>query len=119
MLFIEASKSGTTLAHDSMDGGGRIASGTAIELPDLAAAISLLPNLRLRGLMSIPPPTHDFSGQRQPFQQLREALEQLNRRGLALDTLSMGMSDDMEAAIAEGATLVRIGSAIFGTRQVV
>ncbi|OGT22401.1 MAG: YggS family pyridoxal phosphate enzyme, partial [Gammaproteobacteria bacterium RBG_16_57_12] len=99
----EASKSGTTLA----------------QLPDLAAAISLLPNLRLRGLMSIPPPTHDFSGQRQPFQQLREALEQLNRRGLALDTLSMGMSDDMEAAIAEGATLVRIGSAIFGTRQVV
>jgi len=86
------------------------------DLPALAHAVAALPRLRLRGLMAIPAPAEGREAQRQPFRRLREALEQLNAGGLALDTLSMGMSDDLEAAIAEGATLVRVGSAIFGTR---
>jgi pyridoxal phosphate enzyme (YggS family) len=80
----------------------------------LANAVSRLPNLKLRGLMAVPEPTADTDLQRRRFRQLRELLRQLPGGG---DTLSMGMSDDMEAAIAEGATLVRIGTAIFGTRQ--
>lgn len=87
------------------------------EAPALAAAVAALPNLRLRGLMAIPEPTDDGALQRRRFAALRELLAELNRRGLALDTLSMGMSDDMEAAIAEGATLVRVGTAIFGARH--
>ncbi|MFZ1326914.1 MAG: YggS family pyridoxal phosphate-dependent enzyme [Candidatus Contendobacter sp.] len=82
----------------------------------IAAAIAQLPGLRLRGLMAIPAPTADFAMQRRPFAQLRQLQAQLNATGMALDTLSMGMSDDLEAAIAEGATLVRIGSALFGPR---
>lgn len=97
----EASKSGLALA----------------ELPDLASQVAQLPGLRLRGLMAIPAPEPDFNKQRAVFAELRQALEALQAWGLALDTLSMGMSDDMEAAIAEGATLVRIGTAIFGTRK--
>ena len=73
--------------------------------------------MRLRGLMAIPEPTDDIASQRLPFRQLRGIFEQLQRIGLALDTLSMGMSHDLEAAIAEGATLVRIGTAIFGERN--
>jgi len=80
----------------------------------LAGAISRLPNLKLRGLMAVPEPTADAALQRARFRQLRELLGKLPGGG---DTLSMGMSDDMEAAIAEGATLVRIGTAIFGKRQ--
>jgi hypothetical protein len=80
----------------------------------LANAISALPNLRLRGLMAVPEPTADVAVQRARFRQLRELLEKLPG---GADTLSMGMSDDMEAAIAEGATLVRIGTAIFGRRE--
>jgi hypothetical protein len=80
----------------------------------LANAISALPNLRLRGLMAVPEPTADTALQRGRFRQLRELLAKLPG---GADTLSMGMSDDMEAAIAEGATLVRIGTAIFGARQ--
>ncbi|MDK9724016.1 MAG: YggS family pyridoxal phosphate-dependent enzyme [Sterolibacteriaceae bacterium MAG5] len=87
------------------------------EAPALAAAVAALPNLRLRGLMAIPEPTDDGALQHRRFAALRELLAELNRQGLALDTLSMGMSDDMEAAIAEGATLVRVGTAIFGTRN--
>ena len=86
------------------------------EAPELAHALALLPQLRLRGLMTIPAAAADMAQQRQPFAQLRELLEQLNTSGLELDTLSMGMSNDLEAAIAEGATIVRIGTAIFGPR---
>lgn len=83
----------------------------------LAEAIARLPRLRLRGLMAIPEPTHDIGLQRRRFALLRELKEKLAARGYALDTLSMGMSDDFEAAIMEGATMVRIGTAIFGQRQ--
>lgn len=85
-------------------------------LPELAAAVAALPRVTLRGLMAIPAPGRDLTTQRAPFRQLRELMEHLNRRGLALDTLSMGMSEDLEAAIVEGATVVRIGTAIFGSR---
>jgi hypothetical protein len=87
------------------------------QVADLANAISSLPNLKLRGLMAIPEPTQDEALQRFRFSNLKKLLEQLQRQHPALDTLSMGMSDDMEAAIAEGATLVRVGTAIFGARQ--
>lgn len=83
----------------------------------LAAAIARLPRLRLRGLMAIPEPTPDTALQRRRFALLRGLQETLVARGYALDTLSMGMSADFEAAIAEGATLVRIGTAIFGMRD--
>ena len=86
------------------------------EVAGLARAVSALPRLRLRGLMAIPEPAGDFEAQRRPHRLLRELLEALNRDGLALDTLSMGMSADLEAAIAEGSTLVRVGTAIFGGR---
>lgn len=86
------------------------------QIPNLAEAVGHLPHLRLRGLMTIPAPVTDPAQQRRPFAQLRGLLEQLNATGLALDTLSMGMSNDLEAAIAEGATVVRIGTAIFGPR---
>jgi pyridoxal phosphate enzyme (YggS family) len=83
----------------------------------LAEAIGRLPRLRLRGLMAIPAPTADTAAQRRQFARLRELKERLNARGFALDTLSMGMSADLEAAILEGATMVRVGTAIFGSRQ--
>lgn len=86
------------------------------DLPDLARAVAELPRLRLRGLMSVPPPQPDDAAARAVFARLRAALADLNARGLKLDTLSMGMSGDFEAAIAEGATLVRIGTALFGSR---
>jgi hypothetical protein len=86
------------------------------ELPGLAREVAQLPRLRLRGLMAIPAPAEGMEAQRRPFRALRLAMEQLNADGMALDTLSMGMSDDLEAAIAEGATLVRIGTALFGQR---
>ncbi len=89
---------------------------TPMAVPALAAAVAALPRLRLRGLMCIPPPATDLAAQRQPFRQLRELLESLNAAGHALDTLSMGMSDDLEAAVLEGATIVRVGTAIFGRR---
>ena len=82
----------------------------------LAQTIIGLPRLRLRGLMAIPEPTPDPALQRSRFRMLREIRDELLRRGVALDTLSMGMSDDLEAAIAEGATMVRVGRAIFGER---
>lgn len=97
----EASKSGVSLA----------------ELPALARSVEPMPNLQLRGLMGIPRPTPDFEEQRVSFRRLREAWLDLQDRGFALDTLSMGMSADLEAAIAEGATLVRIGTALFGPRR--
>ena len=82
----------------------------------LARMVRDLPGLRLRGLMAIPRPSPDFETQRVPFRRLREILDDLNAKGLDLDTLSMGMTGDLEAAIAEGATIVRIGTAIFGPR---
>ena len=87
------------------------------ELPALAHAVARLPRLRLRGLMSIPEPVEGFEAQRAPHRQLRALFDALKAEGLALDTLSMGMSADLEAAIAEGATMVRVGSAIFGERS--
>lgn len=87
------------------------------EVPALCAAIAALPRLQLRGLMAIPEPVDDPLAQRQPFRQLRELAALVQAAGIALDTLSMGMSHDLEAAIAEGATLVRIGTAIFGERN--
>ncbi|OEZ51949.1 MULTISPECIES: YggS family pyridoxal phosphate-dependent enzyme [Janthinobacterium] len=97
----EASKSGVTPA----------------ELPALARAVAQLPRLRLRGLMAIPEPETELQLQRAAFAQLRALYEQLNAEGLALDTLSMGMSADLRAAVLEGATIVRVGSAIFGSRN--
>lgn len=86
------------------------------EVDALAHAIAKLPNLKLRGLMAVPAPSDEIAAQRLPFAKLRELRDQLNRQGLQLDTLSMGMSHDFAAAIAEGATIVRIGTAIFGDR---
>lgn len=86
------------------------------EAGDLALAVAKLPGLKLRGLMAVPAPGGDVTAQRRPFAQLRELRDELNRQGLQLDTLSMGMSHDFVAAIAEGATIVRIGTAIFGNR---
>jgi len=86
------------------------------EVPAVAQAVAALPRLRLRGLMAIPEPAGDFNAQRAPHRALRELLAALNAQGLQLDTLSMGMSADLEAAIAEGATIVRVGTAIFGGR---
>ncbi|MDP1717275.1 MAG: YggS family pyridoxal phosphate-dependent enzyme [Burkholderiales bacterium] len=97
--------------EDSKSG---VAPGMELEL---ARAILALPRLRLRGLMAIPEPTPDMQLQRRRFALLREIKDQLVAAGIPLDTLSMGMSDDLEAAIAEGATLVRVGTAIFGQRQ--
>jgi len=89
---------------------------TPTEVPALATAVAALPRLQLRGLMCIPPPAADLEAQRAPFRRLRELLETLNSAGHRLDTLSMGMSDDLEAAVLEGATIVRVGTAIFGRR---
>jgi PLP dependent protein len=90
------------------------------DVPALAHAVAALPRERvcLRGLMAIPEPAGDFAAQRAPHRRLCELLDALRAQGLALDTLSMGMSADLEAAVAEGATVVRVGSAIFGARSV-
>ena len=92
-------------------------SGVSCEaLPELAAAVGELPNLRLRGLMCLPAMRTTFEEQRKPFAKLRKLAESLAANGIMLDTLSMGMSADYRAAIFEGATIVRIGTAIFGPR---
>jgi len=87
------------------------------ELATLAHAVAALPRLRLRGLMAIPAPAVEPQAARAPHRALRELLQALQRSGLAVDTLSTGMSDDLEAAIDEGSTMVRVGTAIFGPRQ--
>ena len=95
------------------------ASKSGVKPQDAAALAHLvegLPRLELRGLMAIPEPTPDVEAQRKRFRAMRELFETLRREGAALDTLSIGMSDDFEAAIAEGSTMVRIGTAIFGAR---
>lgn len=86
------------------------------ELPALADSISALPNLCLRGLMAIPAPEHDYQRQLAVFAQMNQAFLTLKARSPQIDTLSMGMTDDMDAAISAGSTLVRIGTAIFGAR---
>ena len=90
---------------------------TSAELPELARQVAALPNLKLRGLMAIPEAQPDPALQRAAFAELRVLADMLRADGLAIDTLSMGMSGDMAAAIAEGATIVRVGSAIFGARH--
>lgn len=87
------------------------------ELPELAAAVASLPKLKLRGLMCLPAVRHDFESQREPFRRLRELAESLTADGIKTDTLSMGMTADFVAAIHEGATIVRIGTALFGERE--
>jgi hypothetical protein len=86
------------------------------EVPALARAVAALPRLTLRGLMAIPAPAEGLDAQRRPHRALHALLDRLRTDGLALDTLSMGMSDDLEAAVLEGATIVRVGTAIFGAR---
>jgi pyridoxal phosphate enzyme (YggS family) len=105
------------LVQVNVSGESSKSGATPPELPALARAVAALPRLRLRGLMAIPEPTADVSLQRSRFRQVRELFEQLQREGLELDTLSLGMSEDMEAAIAEGSTMVRIGTALFGARR--
>ncbi len=102
-----------------VDVSGEASKGGAspAELPALADAVARLPRLRLRGLMAIPAPTPDPALQRAAFRRVRELLEALELRGHDLDTLSMGMSADLEAAILEGATIVRVGTALFGERN--
>ena len=87
------------------------------ELAELARQVSILPHLKLRGLMAIPAPVEDETAQRRAFAQLRHLSEAIVSQGIALDTLSMGMSHDFAAAIQEGATIIRIGTAIFGNRD--
>ena len=102
----------------NISGEARKSGVAPANLAALARAIDELPRerVRLRGLMSIPAPQQGFEAQRRPHRALRELLAAVNDRGLALDTLSMGMSADLEAAIQEGATIVRVGTAIFGAR---
>ncbi len=98
-------------------GGEASKAGVApAQLPALASAVASLPRLVLRGLMCLPPEEHEFERQRHWFARVRELFEGLKAGGLRLDTLSMGMSGDLEAAVAEGATLVRVGTALFGPR---
>lgn len=100
----------------NVDGGANKSGVSPAELPALAQAVAALPRLRLRGLMCIPDPAPDFEAEKAIFLSAKALFDQLNAQGLALDTLSMGMSADLEAAVAAGATLVRVGTAIFGTR---
>jgi pyridoxal phosphate enzyme (YggS family) len=98
--------------------GGPTKSGVApFDALALAQAVADLPHLRLRGIMCIPEPAPDFDAACQVFKRAGDLLATLNAQGLGLDTLSMGMSADLEAAIAAGSTLVRVGSAIFGARH--
>jgi pyridoxal phosphate enzyme (YggS family) len=100
----------------NIDGGANKAGALPDEAQALAQEVARLPGLVLRGLMTIPEPVPDFDSQRAVHQRARALFDQLRSHGLALDTLSMGMTDDLEAAIAAGSTMVRVGSAIFGAR---
>jgi pyridoxal phosphate enzyme (YggS family) len=88
-----------------------------MEALDLARLVGAMPRLQLRGFMAVPAPTDDVDLQRAQFRRLRQLFETARAAGMDIDTLSMGMSDDLEAAVTEGATIVRIGSAIFGRRE--
>lgn len=101
----------------NVDGGANksgVAPGEALEL---ARAVAALPRLRLRGLMAIPEPAPDFETQRALFLRAKAIFDELRAHGLDLDTLSLGMSDDLEAAVAAGSTMVRVGRAVFGHRE--
>ena len=100
----------------NVDGGESKSGVSPQELPALAQAVATLPRLQLRGLMTIPEPAETDAQMRTVHRQAKDLFEQLRAQGLPLDTLSMGMSADMAAAIAEGSTMVRVGTAIFGTR---
>lgn len=100
----------------NVDGGANKAGVEPDELLALAQAVVALPNLRLRGLMCIPEPSEGFEAQRALFARAKGLFDDLNDRGFGLDTLSMGMSDDLDAAIAAGSTMVRVGRAVFGHR---
>lgn len=100
----------------NIDGGANKSGVAPHELPALADAVRQLPRLQLRGLMCIPEPLDDPVEQMAVFVRARELFDQLRARGMPLDTLSMGMSDDLEAAVAAGSTLVRVGRGVFGHR---
>ena len=100
----------------NVDGGANKSGVTPDALAELAHAVAGLPGLRLRGLMCIPEPAPDFDSQRALFLRARGLFDELNAGGLKLDTLSLGMSDDLDAAVAAGSTMVRVGRAIFGSR---
>jgi len=100
----------------NVDGGANKSGVAPVELGALALAVSRLPRLKLRGLMCIPEPAPTFEAQRDLFMRAKVLFDQLNAEGLALDTLSMGMSDDLEAAVAAGSTMVRVGRGVFGSR---
>ncbi len=101
----------------NVDGGSTKSGVAPDELPALARAVSQLPRLRLRGLMCIPEPTEDVEAQSQVFLRARALWDELRAGGYEIDTLSMGMSDDLEAAISAGSTMVRVGRSIFGSRS--
>jgi pyridoxal phosphate enzyme (YggS family) len=101
----------------NVDGGPTKSGVSPAELSALAHAVASLPRLKLRGLMCIPEPAPSFEAACEVFGQAKALFDGLNDQGLALDTLSMGMSDDLEAAVSSGATLVRVGRGVFGTRQ--
>ncbi len=101
----------------NVDGGDNKSGVSPSEALALAKAVAVLPNLRLRGVMSIPEPTSDFVAAQAVLTRVRAIFDALNAEGLALDTLSMGMSADLEAAVYAGSTMVRVGSAIFGDRS--
>jgi PLP dependent protein len=100
----------------NVDGGANKSGITPAELPALAHAVAALPRLRLRGLMCIPEPAINFIASTALFKSVIDLFDSLNEQGFDLDTLSMGMSDDLEAAIAGGSTMIRIGRAVFGDR---
>jgi pyridoxal phosphate enzyme (YggS family) len=100
----------------NVDGGANKSGVAPDALAELAKAVAGLPRLKLRGLMCIPEPTPVFEDQRDLFLRAKVLFDQLNAQGLTLDTLSMGMSDDLEAAVAAGSTMVRVGRGVFGSR---
>ena len=100
----------------NVDGGETKSGVSPTDLPELALAVAALPRLQLRGLMTIPEPAETDAQMRAVHRQAKNLFEQLRAQGLPLDTLSMGMSADMAPAIAEGSTMVRVGTAIFGKR---
>ena len=114
LALLWAGSAGALCPPGDLNGDCRV---NVADLQVLATEIAELPRLRLRGLMCLPAIREDFAEQRKPFAALRELLESLNSSGLRLDTLSMGMSADYAAAIHEGATIVRVGTAIFGERE--
>jgi PLP dependent protein len=101
----------------NIDGGSTKSGVAPQDVLALAREVAALPGLQLRGLMTIPEPAADFAAQKAVHQRTRALFDELRREGLAIDTLSMGMTADLEAAIAAGSTMVRIGTAIFGGRK--